>query len=98
MDALSIPVYITVRDRVSDLRRLVAWLERAQHRNIVLMDNASTYEPLLAYLGDSPHEVVYLSQNLGSRALWRSGLVPNEPFVLTDPDIIPTEDCPLDAV
>jgi hypothetical protein len=92
------PIFITVRDRVSDLRNLVAWLEKAGHERICLLDNQSTYEPLLTYLSDSPHEVIYLKENFGPRALWEADLVPNERFVVTDPDVLPIDDCPLDAV
>ena len=92
------PVFINVRDRVTDLRALVEWLERAGHERIHLIDNASTWPPLLDYLSRSPHAVIELDRNLGSRALWHAGLVPDEPYVLTDPDIVPTEDCPLDLV
>lgn len=92
------PVYITVRDRLKDLRRLVEWLERAGHRRIILLDNASSYPPLLEYLAASQHEVRWLGGNLGSRALWVADMVPDEPFVLTDPDILPINECPLDVV
>ena len=52
------PIVICSRDRVWCLRRLVDWLERAGHERIVIVDNASTYEPLLDYLDGSPHQVV----------------------------------------
>jgi len=94
---VDITVYITVRDRLRDLRKLVEWLERAGHR-IVFLDNASTYMPLLRYLAGTRHEVRWLGNNLGSRALWEAEMVPDEPFVLTDPDIVPLDSCPLDAV
>lgn len=93
------PVYIVCRDRLKDLRRLIEWLERAQHRNIILLDNASTWPPLLEYLNASRHEVRWLGGNLGSHALWNAGMAPrDERFVLTDCDIVPTEWCPLDAM
>lgn len=92
------PVYITVRDRLRDLRKLVDWLERAGHRRIIFLDCASSYLPLLRYLAASRHEVRWLGGNLGSRALWEANMVPDEPFVLTDPDIIPLDSCPHDAV
>lgn len=95
---MSIPIFITVRDRVSELVALVSWLERAGHDRIILLDNNSTYEPCRYYLDSSPHQVVSLGQNLGSQALWRAGFVPDEFFVLTDPDCVPTERCPLDLV
>lgn len=95
---LDVPIFITCRDRVSDLRRLVDWLEQAGHQRITLVDNDSTWGPLLSYFEETPHEVIRLEHNYGSQALWKAQLVPNERFVLTDPDILPTEECPLDAV
>lgn len=92
------PIYVNVRDRVRDLRRLVAWLEKAGHERIVLVDCASTYEPCVEYLAASPHTVVRLRTNSGSRALWNEGIGPSEPFVYTDSDTVPCDDCPLDAV
>jgi hypothetical protein len=99
VDPLAFPVYITVRDRVADLRALVEWLERAGHRRIVLLDNASTYPELLDYLACSPHPVCHFPVNGGARVLWDAGLAPQcEWFVLTDPDVVPTGECPVDAV
>lgn len=92
-----LPVFINCRDRVSDLRALVQWLEAAGHERITMLDNQSTYGPLLAYYEETPHEVVYLDANLGHTALWAAGLVPDEPFVYTDPDVIPVPECPPDA-
>lgn len=93
------PIFINVRDRLGPLRDLVAWLEHAGHQRITLLDNASTYGPLIDYLDRTPHRVVYLGENLGARALWLSGLAPtDEPYVNTDPDIVPIEDCPPKAV
>lgn len=98
-DHRQVPVFVNVRDRVRDLRQLVAWLEAAGHDRIVLLDNASTWPPLLEYLDASPHEVIRLEQNLGSRSIWKAGLAPtDEWFVFTDPDLVPIEDCPPDAV
>jgi hypothetical protein len=81
---------------------LVSWLERAGCQRIVLLDNASTYEPLLEYLRASPHDVLWLPRNRGSRALWNGGwdewMYRHDWFVYTDPDIVPIDECPLDAV
>jgi hypothetical protein len=92
-------VFVNVRDRVRDLRRLVAWLEQAGHDRIVLIDNDSTWEPCCEYLAATPHRVVRLQRNAGSRAIWTEDLAPlSEFFVYTDPDIVPTDDCPLNAI
>lgn len=98
-DYQAIPILVNVRDRVTPLRALVDWLERAGQERIVLLDNASTWPPLLEYLEQSPHEVVRLDRNWGNQSIWKANLLPrNEWFVFTDPDVVPTEDCPLDAV
>lgn len=97
----SVPTIIICRDALSDLRKLVDWLERAGHQEVILLDNASTYPPLLQYLRDSPHHVVRLDGNMGHEAPWSSGLVAalgKRPFVVSDPDVLPDESCPYDAV
>jgi len=97
-----VPVFVPVRDRLTPLKALVEWLERAGHTEIWLVDNASTYQPLLDYLSTSSHNVVLLHRNFGHRSPWLSGTVQREAagryFVITDPDIVPDDECPLDAV
>lgn len=101
ISSANVPVVINCRDRLQPLRRLIEWLEQAGHQRIVLLDNNSSYPPLLDYLGASPHEVVRLAYNAGPRAPWISGHVDRlqaKWYVATDPDVVPTEDCPLDVV
>ncbi|MFJ8073873.1 hypothetical protein ACIQ7Q_08050 [Streptomyces sp. NPDC096176] len=97
-----IPVIIICHNLLSDLRRLVTWLEKSGHEEIHLLDNASTYPPLLEYLGSTPHNVITLPENLGHEAPWLSGLAQRlgheQPFVVTDPDVLPDTSCPDDAV
>jgi hypothetical protein len=95
------PVFVNCRDRVSCLRMVVDWLERAGHERIYLVDNASTFPALLEYYEETPHVVVRLEENAGHRAPWRSGLTeryaPDTPYVVTDPDVVPADECPNDA-
>ena len=37
------PIIVIVRDRLSHLQQLLAWLDNVGQRNIWLCDNASTY-------------------------------------------------------
>ena len=96
------PIIINVRDRVEPLKLLVEWLESVHQTNIWFCDNASTYPPLLEYLATSKYNVVRNEINLGHRGPWLSGLVTelgeDTPFVVTDPDVIPVESCPADAL
>ena len=95
------PIIINVRDRVTHLQQLVSWLESQGQENIWLCDNASTYPPLIEYLRSSPHNVRYNDINLGHRAPWLSGLAfelgLDSHFVVTDPDVVPCEECPSDV-
>lgn len=97
-----VPIIVICHNLLSDLRLLVEWLETAGHEQIILLDNTSTYPPLLDYLASSPHQVVRLPENLGHGSPWSSGLIHNLPrslpYVVTDPDILPDPACPLDAV
>ena len=96
------PVFVIVRDLLSPLQQLVGWLERAGHERIILVDNASSYAPMVDYLATTSHAVVRCGWNMGHRSPWLSGAVfemaDDEMYVVTDPDIVPDDDCPLDAV
>jgi hypothetical protein len=96
------PIIITVRDRLTDLLSLLQWLSDVGQHDVWLCDNASTYEPMVKFLANTPHKVVYNHQNLGHRAPWLSGLAAelgaSKPFVVTDPDVVPCETCPHDAL
>ncbi len=96
-----IPVIINNYNRLDCLQQQVAWLERVGMRNIYIIDNASTYPPLLTYYRQIPHTVYLLSQNVGFMALWKTILFQrfrHDYYIYTDPDIIPTEECPVYAV
>ena len=101
-EAFDFPVFINCRDRLDCLQKLVGWLLAAGHRKIYLIDNASTYPPLLAYYQEITKDprvtLIQLSQNFGHQALWRTGLLRQldvrTPYVYTDPDVLPIEDCP----
>jgi hypothetical protein len=96
------PVFIICRDRVTCLRQLVAWLERAGQDRIYLVDNHSSYPPLLEHLDACPHTVLRLGENLGPLGVWRADLLNTlgiaGPYVVTDPDILPDSACPPDAI
>lgn len=95
---MSWPTFVTVRDRVRDLRVLVPWLAAAGADPLILLDCGSTWPPCLAYLAGQPHPVVRLP-NLGPRAAWIAGLVPaDRPYVVTDSDLQPAPECPADLL
>ena len=88
MKVQDIPVFICVRDRVSDLTNMVSWLFEAGQKDITLIDNASTYPPCLEYLKTTKAKVVYLNENLGHHSLFLADLNPEPPFFYSDPDLV----------
>lgn len=104
-DYRDVPVIINNFNRLSiGFRDLIDWLRRAGQRSIAVIDNNSTYEPLLRFY-DSPFmdgiQLIRLSENLGHEAIWKLGLhkrADGLPFIYTDPDILPDPQCPLDLV
>ncbi len=96
------PVLIPCRDRLTPLLELITWLERVGQTEIYLLDNDSTYPPLLDYYQRTNYQVVYLGENLGPHAIWMSDIRANlgitGRFILTDPDVVPIAKCPDDAI
>lgn len=101
-ETFDLPIFINCHNRLHSLQRLVDWLLGAGYRRIYLLDNVSTYPPLLAYYEticqDPRVTLVKLPRNFGYRALWHSGILHQldirTPYVYTDPDVLPVEDCP----
>ena len=54
------PIIINNFNRLDFLRRLIERLERDGYRNIYIIDNASGYDPLLAYYDCVPYPVFRL--------------------------------------
>jgi len=101
IDYRDIPVIINSYNRIDYLLKLIEWLEKAEMRNIYIIDNASTYLPLLKYYRSTKHVVIRLNANIGYKALWDTSIhlwFSGLPYIYTDPDVLPIEDCPLDAV
>ena len=102
MDVKQYPVFLTCRDKVTPLIALISWLEKVGQTNIYLLDNNSSFPPLLDFYKETQHKVFYLNQNLGGRALWWSGLLDTlriqSRYIVSDSDVIPIEDCPDSAI
>jgi hypothetical protein len=102
IDFFRIPVFIISYNRLLYLTKIIEWLEKAGYTNLNIVDNNSTYPPLLEYLKKSPHHVYMLDKNFGHLVVWECGrfdlTLNNEFYVVSDCDIIPTEECPKNAV
>lgn len=82
-----IPIFINNRDRLTMTRQLAEQCSRLEGiSEVVIIDNASTYPPLLDWYASCPYKIHRLKKNIGPRGLWHVG-APDTYFVNTDSDL-----------
>jgi hypothetical protein len=94
-----IPIVINNRNRLTFLLQLIDFLEKNNFKNIIIIDNNSTYPPLLEFYENTNYKIIYLNENLGYLALEKIELynkIRKSFYVYTDPDIVPILECPSD--
>jgi hypothetical protein len=100
LNHLDTPVFVINRNRFSSTRRLVSWLVMTGCTAVTVVDNESTYEPLLHYYNDGLPKEVQLVKcgNIGPSAPFALGLTQGlgKHFVITDSDCVPSTICPTD--
>lgn len=89
-------IFIICRDRYETLKQLLDWFEKQGMRRIVLIDNDSALPPLIDYLKTTPYQVLEMRRNVGHTVLWSAGIIkillPDDFYLLSDPDVIPSMD------
>lgn len=92
MDAHKVPVVVNSYNQPTYLRMMLTQLKRLGCRKLFVLDQGSTYPPLLDYLREIDKEVtvIRLRENHGPHWLFTSGMVSLLPefFIYTDPDIL----------
>lgn len=100
-NSYDIPIIINNRNRLTFLQELIHSLEIKGYKNIYIIDNNSSYEPLLKYYEICQYKIFRLNENVGYLALWKTNIYKefiNDFYVYTDSDVVPTEDCPDDFI
>ncbi|MBR2648433.1 MAG: glycosyltransferase [Sediminibacterium sp.] len=95
----TIPIIINNRNRLSFLKLLIKSLVDRGYTNIHIIDNNSTFPPLLEYYKQISFKVYYLDKNVGFCALWDTPIFNNfkdQYYVYTDSDVVISDDCPED--
>lgn len=98
---LSIPIIIINFNQLYYLKQLIDFLIDRGFENIVIIDNHSTYSPLLEYYKkiDSKVTIEYMNVNLGHMVFFESEYLQRKYakgyYVVTDADIIPNEKLPI---
>lgn len=96
----SIPIIIISFNQLFYLKQLIDFLKINNYTNLIIIDNNSTYKPLLEYFDiiGSTTTIHRLKENFGHLVFWKNKEIYNKYskgyYVVTDPDIIPIEECP----
>lgn len=105
-----IPIVILNKDRLIPLKNLVLSLKNKEYNNIIIIDNQSTYKPLLNWYKDSGVDVFYNNINetlFDSGTLYRLIYEIKHPkfidinkshYIYTDSDVVPIEEIPVNFV
>lgn len=102
LEVRDIPIIIISYNQLYYLKQLIVFLEKHGYRNLVIVDNHSSYPPLMEYLHGlkEKHSVHFLHENLGHTVFWKLPELYNRYgksyYVVTDPDVVPMESCPGD--
>lgn len=100
----NIPIIINNFNQLFYLKQLINKLQIFNIKTIVILDNNSTFPPLLKYYEDIKNEVkiIRLTKNRGHLAFWKTEYVFKQYssgfYVVTDPDVVPLDICPEDLV
>lgn len=87
---MTVPVFVNCFNRLTLTRTLCEQIAALDNAVPIIVDNNSTWEPLIDWLNDCPFEVIRLTENLGHHACWKAGIVnrPNNGFYcVTDCDL-----------
>lgn len=90
-----IRTFIISFNRLSFLKQQIEFLSQNNFLDLHIIDNGSTYPPLLKYLDELNCNITFLSSNEGHTVVWKRNIskkfCPNEPYIVTDNDILPDQ-------
>jgi len=101
-DFRTIPIIIINYNHLETLKLQVNYLLKNAYYNIHIIDNNSSYEPLLSYYKNIDNRVKLhrMDKNYGHMVFWYKNSLfqkfSNGYYVVTDPDVLPVEECPTD--
>jgi hypothetical protein len=101
----NIPIVILNRDRLEPLKKLVDILHKKEYYNIIIIDNLSTYPPLLEWYKEKNLNVfvnngIVVNDNSTLYRLAEEAKIPyfidivKDWYIYTDSDVVPIDDVP----
>ena len=86
-----IPAFIINYNRLTLPAKMAEFLSKNKNVDVYIIDNASTYEPLLEWYKTCPYKVIHMDGNHGHTVFWKKGLytqyVKEGNYILTDSDL-----------
>ena len=95
------PIIINSMNRLSYLKKQISWLENCGLKNIIIIDNQSTYLPLIEFYDKINYQVIRNQRNMGYLALWYNPFfdsIRNNFYIYTDSDVVASDKCPKDFI
>lgn len=92
-----IPIIIINFNQIFHLKQLVSFFLKRNFNNIIIIDNKSTYPPLLKYYEEISNQVVieFMKENYGHAVFFKNKDLQKKYgkgfYVITDADVIPNE-------
>ena len=102
-DFFQIPIIINNFNRLTMLQKLVDGLNERGYKNIWIIDNCSTYPPLLEWMDkcSKQYHIVRLNCNVGHLSLFKTGLYKqfwHDYYIYTDSDISLPDNVPASII
>ena len=100
MDWRDVPVFLINHDNLTrGFKQQVEWLTDVGMTSLTVIDNGSTYQPLLDYYEGVSFRVIRQT-NRGPYVFWETNLHEQQemPYIVSDADCVPSADCPKDLV
>ncbi len=102
MNIFQIPIYFINRNRFKTLKKFIDWLQNSGFKNIKVLDNQSTYAPLIDYYNEIENdvEIIRINKNSGPWVFWEMGIhkTIDTNYIVSDPDLYPSDFCPEDLI
>jgi len=88
---MKIPAFIINYNRLSLPQKMAEFISNNNDIELYIIDNKSTYEPLLDWYNDCPYNVIKMDNNYGHTVFWDHGLyakyVKRGMYILSDSDL-----------
>lgn len=83
-----IPAFIINFNRLGAPRAMVEYLLTVRGVRPIIVDNNSTYPPLLEWYETKPCQLIRMKHNCGNRVVWDNVMArEDEEYIVTDPDL-----------